>query len=149
MSFIRNSRLTRKKPIERSSTPIKRYTPVKKISDKLAKVLPLWRNVRDEMLSDYPECMCIKPDGTKLDGCTRWATTVHHKEGRGISTKWREVMLLLDKSKLMTACIFCHQFMDREPALAFEYGWILKRNIDIKQYLTFMLLIAFTLFINF
>jgi len=54
--------------------------------------------------------------------CTGQCEQVHHKQGR---TGDR----MLDLDKMVAICNNCHDFIGRNPALAYDRGWMLKRNV--------------------
>jgi len=51
--------------------------------------------------------------------CTKEATTIHHKKGRGI--------YLLDKSTWIGLCMGCHRWVTDNPKEALEKGLIISR----------------------
>ena len=53
--------------------------------------------------------------------CTGQCEQVHHKQGRMGDN-------LLDIEKMAGICHQCHDFIGRNPALAYEKGWMLRRN---------------------
>ena len=53
--------------------------------------------------------------------CSGRCEQVHHKQGR-IGDR------MLDRSKVVGICHNCHDFIGRNPALAYDRGWLLKRN---------------------
>ena len=53
--------------------------------------------------------------------CSGKCEQVHHKQGR-IGDR------MLDTSKMVGICHNCHEFIGRNPALAYDRGWMLRRN---------------------
>ena len=53
--------------------------------------------------------------------CSGQCEQVHHKQGR-IGDR------LTDIDKMVGICHNCHEFIGRNPALAYDRGWMLKRN---------------------
>ena len=53
--------------------------------------------------------------------CSGNCEQVHHKQGR-IGDR------LTDLDKMVGICHNCHEFIGRNPALAYDRGWMLKRN---------------------
>ena len=54
--------------------------------------------------------------------CTGQCEEVHHKQGR-IGDR------MLDLDKMVGICHNCHDYINRNPALAYDRGWMLKRNV--------------------
>jgi hypothetical protein len=55
--------------------------------------------------------------------CSGQCEQVHHKQGR-IGDR------LTDIDKMVGICHNCHEFIGRNPALAYDRGWMLRRNTD-------------------
>ena len=53
--------------------------------------------------------------------CTGQCEQVHHKQGR-------QGDRLTDLSKMVGICHKCHEFIGLYPALAYDRGWMLRRN---------------------
>ena len=53
--------------------------------------------------------------------CSGQCEQVHHKQGR-IGDR------MLDLDKMVGICYNCHDFIGRNPALAYDRGWMLRRN---------------------
>jgi hypothetical protein len=53
--------------------------------------------------------------------CSGKCEQVHHKQGR-LGDR------LTDLNKMVAICHNCHEFIGRNPALAYDRGWMLKRN---------------------
>lgn len=94
--------------------PVKKQTPIKKVSAKLAKELQVYNKARAEKLADDPNCEI------KLLGCTIIATDVHHMEGRGKN--------LCNKKKMKSACRHCHDIITEDSAMAIAEGHSSRRN---------------------
>jgi hypothetical protein len=54
-------------------------------------------------------------------GCTGQCEQVHHKQGR-VGDR------MTDLDKMVGICQNCHEYIGRNPRLAYEQGWMLKRN---------------------
>lgn len=54
--------------------------------------------------------------------CSGQCEQVHHKQGR-VGDR------MLDLDKMAGICHNCHEFIGRNPALAYDRGWMLKRNV--------------------
>jgi len=54
-------------------------------------------------------------------GCSGQCEQVHHKQGR-VGDR------MTDLSKMAGICQNCHEYIGRNPKLAYEQGWMLKRN---------------------
>ena len=69
---------------------------------------PRWRQVRKQMLADYP--LCQDPHGEhQRAGVTRSATQVHHIQG--LTTR---PDLAFHRENLMAVCSGCHARLERE-----------------------------------
>ena len=55
--------------------------------------------------------------------CSGMCEQVHHKQGR-IGDR------MLDRDKVVGICHNCHDFIGRNPALAYDRGWLLRRNTN-------------------
>jgi len=55
--------------------------------------------------------------------CSGRCEEVHHKQGR-VGNR------MLDISKMAGICRNCHDFINRNPALAYDRGWMLRRNVS-------------------
>lgn len=54
--------------------------------------------------------------------CSTRCEQVHHKQGR-LGDR------MLDLDKMVGICHNCHDFIGRNPALAYDRGWMMKRNV--------------------
>lgn len=54
--------------------------------------------------------------------CSGMCEEVHHKQGR-IGDR------MLDMEKMAGICRNCHDFINSNPALAYDRGWMLRRNV--------------------
>lgn len=52
--------------------------------------------------------------------CTGQCEQVHHKQGR-------QGDRLTDLSKMVGICYNCHEYIGRNPALAYDRGWMIRR----------------------
>jgi hypothetical protein len=90
-------------------TPLKRKTPLRKVSKKQAVKNSLYGKQRKEYLTQHPTCeICGAP-----------ATDVHHKSGRGAHTN--------DKSTFCALCRKCHDwlhFTADGKAWGYEHGYL-------------------------
>lgn len=90
------------------NTPIVRRTRIKRVSSRRAKQQRLYPDKRNAFLLKYPLCeVCRK----------NHATQVHHTEGR-IGQK------LLDETKFLPTCLYCHSRIHWEPKWAREMGYL-------------------------
>jgi hypothetical protein len=87
---------------------VREHRPIKPISKKQATLNQEYSQERITFLEEHPLCIA------KLLGCTRIATDVHHKRGRG--------KFFLDKSTWIGLCRSCHQKVEENPAMAREKG---------------------------
>lgn len=55
--------------------------------------------------------------------CSGRCEQVHHRQGR---TGDR----MLDLDKMVGICHNCHDFIGKNPALAYDRGWMLRRNVS-------------------
>ena len=53
--------------------------------------------------------------------CTRRCEQVHHKQGR-VGDR------MTDMDKMVGICFPCHEFIGRNPTIAYQNGWMLRRN---------------------
>jgi ribosomal protein S27AE len=83
---------------------------VRPVSAKRARALRIYAAKRLRFLEANPTCA----------RCGQWAFQIHHKAGR-IGA------LLLDESKWLAVCGFCHDEITRNPAQAIADGWSLPR----------------------
>lgn len=90
------------------SGPLKRKTPLRKVSKKRQKEMREYGILRKEFLSKLPICeVCMKVN----------STDIHHKAGRGKH--------YLDVDSWLSVCRFCHDKIHREPIWAREKGFLI------------------------
>ena len=92
---------------------------MKKKSDNREKMERTYYSLRESWLSRPENRMCA----VKLDGCMIQATEVHHKKGR-------EGVLLIDQSKWLPVCRFCHDFITENSRWAISKGFSISRLRD-------------------
>lgn len=84
----------------------KTITPLRSKSSKLEALEKLYSKLRLEYLDKNPSCQAYLP------GCTRIATDIHHKKGRG--------PFLLDIASWLPVCRKCHTWIELNPEEAKE-----------------------------
>lgn len=93
-------------------------TPIKKVSDKRKKLLPVYDKIRIEVLSEA-KFKCF------VDGCKNVATTCEHQKGRkGFADEWaieNNIPLLIDKRFLKPCCNFHNTEFENNTDLSMEY----------------------------
>jgi len=94
--------------------PIKAREPIKKVSDKQAKINRLYTDMRVQHLKMIHHCQ------VSSDDCTHIATQVHHRTGR-IGNN------MLDTTTWLSVCYSCHEKIERNPLWAYEKGYSIKR----------------------
>lgn len=55
--------------------------------------------------------------------CSGQCEQVHHKQGR-IGDR------MLDLNKMVAICHNCHEYIGKNPELAYDRGWLLRRNVN-------------------
>lgn len=55
--------------------------------------------------------------------CSGQCEQVHHRQGR-VGDR------MLDLDKMVGICNNCHEFIGKNPALAYDRGWMLRRNVS-------------------
>jgi hypothetical protein len=55
--------------------------------------------------------------------CSGQCEQVHHKQGR-VGDR------MLDLDKMVAICYNCHDFIGRNPALAYDRGWLMRRVVS-------------------
>ena len=85
--------------------PIKAREPIKKVSDKQAKINRLYTDTRVQYLKMIPHCQ------VSSDDCTHIATQVHHRSGR-IGNN------MLDTTTWLSVCYSYHEKIERNPLWA-------------------------------
>ena len=89
------------------SGPLKRKTPMKRISDKRRKEGKEYAKKRSLFLTQLPLCeVCMKAK----------STDVHHIAGRGIN--------YLNEETFLATCRQCHEKIHREPIWARKHGYL-------------------------
>jgi hypothetical protein len=84
---------------------IKAREPIKKVSDKQAKINSAYSVLRLQYLKMFPIC------GVRFEGCTGVATTIHHKySGSAKRTHYN------DTSTWVQACMPCHEEIHTMPS---------------------------------
>jgi hypothetical protein len=84
---------------------IKAREPIKKVSDKQAKINVAYSALRLQYLKMFPNC------GVRFDCCTGIATTIHHKySGSAKRTHYN------DTTTWVQACMSCHEKIHLMPA---------------------------------
>jgi hypothetical protein len=84
---------------------IKAREPIKKVSDKQAKINSAYSVLRLQYLKMFPIC------GVRFEGCTGVATTIHHKySGSAKRTHYN------DTSTWVQACMPCHEKIHTMPS---------------------------------
>ena len=94
--------------------PIKARQPIKKISDKQAKINTAYSVLRLQYLKMFPHCQVASTD------CTYVATQIHHKNGRGKDS-------MLDTTTWLAVCHNCHRLIEENPEWAYTFGYSTKR----------------------
>lgn len=88
--------------------PLRRKTPLKRVSKRRSKEMKEYSILRKEFLTNLPMCeVCMKAN----------ATDVHHKAGRGKH--------YLDVESWLSTCRTCHDKIHKEPAWAREKGFLI------------------------
>ena len=94
--------------------PIKAREPIKKTSDKQAKINRAYTDMRVQYLKIIHYCQVSSTD------CTHVATQIHHRAGR-IGNN------MLDTTTWLSVCHTCHELIERNPLWAYEKGYSIKR----------------------
>jgi hypothetical protein len=111
--------MQRKVPIKRSKPLVRRsylrgnYTKIERNSQKTKSKLEIYYLLRPIYLLFFPDC------GINLPGCTRIATEIHHKQGRG--------RYLLAVFTWVSACRRCHDEVGVHSCQAIKDGHSLSR----------------------
>lgn len=126
------------------NTPLKRKTPLRKVSsrrnyrdnsnsseetlrninkfsDKRQGNLKIYSHIRTIFLSLFGNCKA------QLNGCTHYATEIHHQKGRGI--------YLLIIKYFLPVCRNCHDWIGINSEEAIEKGLSISRNRQEVRYL--------------
>ena len=89
------------------SGPLKRKTPMKRVSDKRLKEGKEYSKKRSQFLTELPLCeVCM----------TAKSTDIHHIEGRGRN--------YLNEETWLSTCRLCHDKIHREPIWARKKGYL-------------------------
>jgi hypothetical protein len=83
--------------------------PINKISSKLKSELSDYSKKRIDFLKRNPLCQA-----SIVFDCTKQATEIHHKQGRGLN--------LLVEDTWLAVCRTCHQYIEINPNVAKEKG---------------------------
>ena len=86
--------------------------PIKKVSDRQAKIKHLYSILRKQFLKDYPNCGV----------CGKEANQIHHKLGR-IAGR------MTDTSEWLSVCFDCHHEIEMRPEWAKKNGYS-KNRLD-------------------
>ena len=90
------------------SGPLKRKTPLRRVSKRRSKEMKEYGILRKEFLERLPICeVCMKAK----------STDIHHKAGRG--------KYYLDTESWLSTCRSCHDKIHREPKWAREKGFLI------------------------
>ena len=89
---------------------------IKQISEHHKKTLDEYSPKRKVFLEERPYCEL------KLNGCTHFATCVHHKKGK------HSKQLYLDEKFWMASCINCNRVVEEIGEKAYELGLKIKHN---------------------
>lgn len=87
---------------------MERPAPIRPVSRKMQKTMDQYTKARTAFLALHTIC------NARLEGCTRVATDVHHKAGRGENH--------LNLSTWLAVCRSCHQYIELHPQDAKELG---------------------------
>ncbi len=88
-------------------TPLKRKTPMKRISKARQEASKIYSELRKKFLQELPSCeVCTKAK----------STDVHHKKGRG--------KFYLDVESWLSVCRRCHDRIHASPIWARKNGYL-------------------------
>ena len=105
---------------EMKRSPLKRKTPLRKMSKKRQKESKVYSVKRREFLAEHPICQICE---------SRPATEIHHKESRYSDT-------YLNEETWLALCGFgapangCHAWIHRNPGLAREMGYLNSHTVS-------------------
>ena len=91
-----------------ASRPMRTGTPIAKKSKKLSANEKIYAVLRKDFMKDNPACKA------GLSNCTKKATEIHHKKGRGI--------LLNEVKYFLPVCSTCHKWIELHPKEAVKEG---------------------------
>ena len=101
------------KPLNR--TPLKpSKKPIRHKSSKMNALDTVYSKLRKHYLEQYPLCCASLP------GCSKHATDIHHKKGRG---KYHN-----DPTTWIAVCRSCHTLIEEHPKESIELGLLIKRD---------------------
>jgi len=92
-------------------TPMKRSGKINKVSVKRKRQNEVYKDVREQFLSQNPVCQVCK---------SKMASQVHHRRGR-FGDRLNEVEFFL------SVCFDCHHEIHQNPRWAYEKTYMLKR----------------------
>jgi len=92
-------------------TPMKRSGKINKVSVKRKRQNEVYKDVREQFLSQNPVCQVCK---------SKMASQVHHRRGR-FGDRLNEVEFFL------SVCFECHHEIHQNPKWAYEKAYMLKR----------------------
>ena len=90
---------------------------IKQISESYKQTLKEYKPIRESFLNKHAYCEL------KLNGCTHFATCVHHKKGK------HSKQLYLDENYWMASCINCNRVVEAIGEKAYELGLKIRHNI--------------------
>lgn len=91
----------------------KQRTPLAPRSSRQKKLEVAYSTLRKAYLKDHGMCEA------HLNGCSTYATDIHHKAGRGA--------YLLDSTTYLAVCRSCHQWIELHPIEAKEMNFSVER----------------------
>jgi hypothetical protein len=97
------------------NTPLRRKTPLKRVSKTRQKALNTYSKLRQSFLQELPLCEVCPT--VKMDQRNQ-STDVHHKKGRGKH--------YLDVDSWLSVCRQCHDRIHVNPSWAREKGYLLE-----------------------
>jgi hypothetical protein len=100
----------KKQGFPKSKSPSLRKTRISPVSSTAKEVKLLYSKLRKIFLTKNPKCW------VQEKGCTKEATQVHHKAGRGRNTNKVDTFI--------ATCHSCHTWIHAHPAEAREKGWL-------------------------
>jgi hypothetical protein len=111
--------MMRRTPLKRGG-PLKR-TPLARVSAKKRVADADYARVRKEVLDACRHICQMRIAGV----CMVRATTTHHRLHRSAGGKH-------EADNLIGCCIFCHEYVEKNPSFAVERGWTVQRNKGAK-----------------
>lgn len=123
--------ITRKTPLKRSSTPLKR-TSLRKVSKKRAKDSRIYSQKRKAFLETHPYCQVWLRENWVSEECTIQNYQRHEAIGLGVPlaidihhTKGRTGSNYLDESTWLAVSREMHEKIHNNPSWARERGYLL------------------------